>query len=202
MPAIWTEADLASRGFNPDGSRVARRDPVAGGGVDGAECGSEGVDGPADLPREATEPNPGGAYAADRRPLAAGGNGSRPVKSRQAGGSPAPRNKFGAVRTEGLGPNGERRIYDSRRECERARQLAMLKSAGVIEDWFPQIPIPYGEHKNGRPAKTIVDFMVVHEYLPDGRMLVEFEDAKGFHDKASQARYAALRARGFRITLR
>lgn len=193
MCAAFTEEWLAGIGADRNGRREFPRNPVAGGGVDGVERGGEGVDGPVDLPREATEPNLGRACAAVRRPLAAGGNGSRPVKSRQAGGSPAPSNKYGAVRTEGLGPNGERRIYDSRKEERTARELNAEMSAGLIVSWVPQVSMPCGVAENGRDVRYRADALAILQVNADGTFVGRFVDVKGRDTPASRAKRAALR---------
>lgn len=90
----WSDSDLLALGYDPrSGKRLVQNhpNPVAGGGVEGRkqrrEARNERAD---DLPSNRPELTLGGAHAAARGPLAGRGNASRPVKSWQAGESPAP----------------------------------------------------------------------------------------------------------------
>lgn len=83
--------------------------------------------------------------------------------------------KFGAKKTEYNGIT-----YDSKREAEYARDLDILKQAGMILDYERQPVFPLQDRfiknkKVYRPIRYVADFKVT--YL-DGR--VEIIDVKGF----------------------
>lgn len=83
--------------------------------------------------------------------------------------------KFGAKKTEYNGI-----VYDSKREAEYARDLDIMKQAGMILDYERQPVFPLQDRfiKNGkvyRPIRYVADFKVTY---PDGR--VEIIDVKGF----------------------
>lgn len=83
--------------------------------------------------------------------------------------------KFGARKTEYNGIT-----YDSKREAEYARDLDILKQAGMILDYERQPVFPLQDRfiknkKVYRPIRYVADFKVTY---PDGR--VEIIDVKGF----------------------
>lgn len=104
--------------------------------------------------------------------------------------------KYKAVRTEGVGPSGEPRTYDSKAEAAFAARLNRMKAAAEIRDWFPQVSIPYGVAENGRTLRYVADAMVLHH---DGRIV--FMDRKGMDTPASKAKRAALRMRGIDVEI-
>jgi hypothetical protein len=68
------------------------------------------------------------------------------------------------------------RLYDSRAEAERASQLDLLRSAGEVIWWIPQVTIELGD------VKYRIDFLVAVDRGEWGRGIVEVhaEDVKGF----------------------
>lgn len=66
------------------------------------------------------------------------------------------------------------RMYQSKKEANRAYELDMLKKAGEITDYKPQVKIPLkiGIH---HICYYIADFLVQHK---DGH--IEYEDVKGY----------------------
>lgn len=85
------------------------------------------------------------------------------------------RSKYGAKKTE---YNGF--VYDSKREAEYARDLDIMKQAGLIRDYERQPVFLLQERfmHNGkviRPIRYVADFRITY---PDGR--VEVVDVKGF----------------------
>lgn len=197
MPAVWSEADLAARGFNPDGSR----NPVARGGVEAGGYALEetGAERPA-------EPKRGSARTAGSGPLAAGGNGGRPARSRQAGGSPAPSNKFGAVRTVAPASWGGERLADSKAGAQLARTLDTLKTVGSIVDWFEEVSLPIGVNERGKVIRYRADAMIVLGYVTahdstEPALVVRFVDRKrgNMDTRTSAAKRAALRNRGLNV---
>lgn len=83
--------------------------------------------------------------------------------------------KYGARKTEYNGV-----IYDSKREAEYARDLDLMKGAGIISDYERQPVFLLQKRfmhnrKIIRPIRYIADFKVTY---PDGR--VEVIDVKGF----------------------
>jgi hypothetical protein len=113
----------------------------------------------------------------------------------------APRqSKYGNRRTPGPNGQGGTRLYHSRREARAAERLDLQKRAGQIADWLPQISLEFGQEENC-PRRIIVDFLIVHEILPDGRFVASLQDAKGYDTPAGRAKRAALRARGLEVAL-
>lgn len=106
----------------------------------------------------------------------------------------APRkSKYGAIRTEGIGPNGERRVFDSRKEARAAREMNAEMSAGLIVSWVPQPSIPYGRREDGREARYRADALAVLQVNPDGTFVGRFVDVKGKDTEASRAKRDAIR---------
>ena len=83
------------------------------------------------------------------------------------------KSKYNAKRTE---YNGH--TYDSIREAAYARTLDILKQAGEVVQWIPQVPFRL-------PGKTryVCDFLV---FYADGR--AEFVDVKGMETPAFKAK--------------
>lgn len=105
-----------------------------------------------------------------------------------------PSNKYRAVRTEGIGPNGERRVYDSKAEARFARELNSERSAGLIVSWVPQVSFPLGPDEKGRDVRYRADALVILEVRPDGTFLGRFADKKGRDTPNSRTKRAACRA--------
>ncbi len=167
MPAVWTEAELLARGYRPDGSRVPAQ--TAGDPSAVERLNSTGSD------RR--------AVVALRKPGATGESGLQ-----------RPANKYRAIRTEGLGPNGERRTYDSRKEARAARELNAEQSAGLIVSWVPQVSLPMGKDEKGRDVRYRADALAILQVNPDGTFVGRFVDVKGRDTSTSRAKRAALRA--------
>lgn len=81
------------------------------------------------------------------------------------------RSKHNAQRTEYGG-----RTYASMKEANRAFELSMIKRAGEIVSFVPQVSMPLSPDSASR---YITDFMVVHEDLGNGQYVVSFEDPTG-----------------------
>jgi hypothetical protein len=158
----------------------ARRVPASH-GLSAGRGGGQGSD-PADS--ENAPPAPSGVNAARGR------SGKRISRD---GGEPR-RNKFNAIRTEGAGPNGERRTYDSRKEARAARELNAEMSAGLIASWVPQVSLPMGKDEAGRDVRYRADALAVLQVNPDGTFVGRFVDVKGRDTSTSRAKRAALRA--------
>lgn len=81
--------------------------------------------------------------------------------------APAPpkAGKYKNVRTPGPAPWGGTMDYDSRAEAETAGELALMKRAGTIRGWLPQVSLPIGAGPRGL-RRHKVDFIVVEN---DGR---------------------------------
>lgn len=124
--------------------------------------------------------------------------GNRAVKKAEAPATPVPaeptRNKYRAVRTEGDGPNGTRRTYDSAREARHAARLNARKAAGEIVSWIPQISVPIGVSTEGRDVRYRADALEIIEVFDDGTFRGRFSDPKGIDTPASRAKRAALKA--------
>lgn len=86
----------------------------------------------------------------------------------QAGGKPS---KYKAKRTEYGG-----RTYASKAEARRAEQLDLLKMAGKVKWWLPQVPVFVGEDEVDE--RVWIDFLVC-EIRPDGSEHTYGEDVKG-----------------------
>jgi hypothetical protein len=114
---------------------------------------------------------------------------------------PRPSSKYGNRKTPGPNGQGGTRLYDSKREARAAELLLLRKRAGEIADFFPQVALEYGQDERGRPRRTVVDFLVIHEHLPDGRFVASLLDPKGADTQHSLAKRAALRARGLDVRL-
>lgn len=165
--AAFDDAWLAARGFNPDGSRVPDRHVSA---------------------------SPPGATAGQHAQAAAPAVKAEAKSGSIDGGDVcAPRNKFGAIRTEGLGPNGERRIFDSRKEERTARELNAEMSAGLIVSWVPQVSMPCGVAENGRDIRYRADALAILQVNADGAFVGRFVDVKGRDTPASRAKRGAIR---------
>ena len=200
MTIAFTDEWLASIGADRDGRREFSRDPVARGGVEAGGYALEetGAERPA-------EPKRGRARTADTGSLADGGNVSRPAQSRQAGGSPAPRNKFGAVRTVAPASWGGTRLADSKAGATLARTLDTRKQVGSILDWAEEVSIPVGVDEDGKVIRYRADALVLLGYVdaPDGgepALVVRLVDAKrGKMDTpTSKAKRAAIWRRAAR----
>lgn len=93
---------------------------------------------------------------------------SKPLWMAKAEGKP---NKYKAKRTEYGG-----RTYASRAEAKRAGELDILKAAGKVKWWLPQVPVFVGE--DDVDNRVWIDFLVC-EILSDGREHTYGEDVKG-----------------------
>lgn len=105
---------------------------------------------------------------------------------------PAPRTQHDhckAVRTEGADGS----MMASKAEARRSQELELMRVAGEVAWWRPQVSIPCGVSEKGKITRYIVDFMVG---WPDGR--VTFEDVKAVVDSNRQKR-DALRALGLDV---
>ena len=143
--AVFDEAWLAARGFNPDGSR----NPVARGGVEAGGYALEetGAERPA-------EPKRGSARTAGSGPLAAGGNGGRPARSRQAGGSPAQRDPM--------------LVMGEPPAVEEQNATGSYRRAGVAL----RTPETAGESGPQRPTKRLSS-RAIAKLLPEQRLQIE-----------------------------
>jgi hypothetical protein len=126
-----------------------------------------------------------------------------------AGGSPAKRNKFGAVRTVAPASWGGERLADSKAGAQLARTLDTLKTVGAIVDWFEEVSLPIGVDEHGKVIRYRADAMVVLGYVeaPDSTepaLVVRFFDRKrgNMDTRTSAAKRAALRNRGLNVEVR
>ena len=101
--------------------------------------------------------------------------------------TPALRSKYGAVKTEIAGEK-----FDSKKEAKICRELRLAHGEKNV---IRQVSIPIGARRI-RP-----DFMIIIERLDGGRMVVEFQDAKGMvtKDWATKAAWL-LDKHGIKIT--
>ena len=91
------------------------------------------------------------------------------------------RSKYGAQKTEYDGI-----VFDSKREAERWRELALLQRAGEITDLRRQVKfilVPAQVDENGKIAERAVSYVADFVYgdLRSGETVVE--DAKGMHTR-------------------
>lgn len=106
----------------------------------------------------------------------------------------APRkSKYGAIRTEGIGPNGERRVFDSRKEARAAREMNAEMLAGLIVSWVPQVSLPMGRDENGRDVRYRADALAILQVNADGTFVGRFCDVKGRDTPTSRTKRASLR---------
>lgn len=181
--ATMTERDLLERGYVIVGNRAVKRDPklsYPGRGTGGAQSG--GGSG-----RECATPTSAAEMATADQQRATREAAPVPVEGR------AP-NKYRAVRTEGDGPNGTRRTYDSAREARHAAKLNARKATGEIVSWIPQVSVPIGVSTEGRDVRYRADALEILEVFPDGTFRGRFSDPKGIDTPASRAKRAALKA--------
>jgi hypothetical protein len=84
------------------------------------------------------------------------------------------------------------RYYQSIKEATRAEELDLLKRAGEIIAWFPQVSFPLE-----KGIRYVADFVVL---LPD--LSVRVEDAKGVRTKEYRIKKKLFEARypGWKIT--
>jgi len=73
----------------------------------------------------------------------------------------ARRSKFGNVKTV-YGDN----VFHSKKEAHRAMELDILKRAGKVFSWEPQVPLPI-EYRKQKICTYIADFRVKY---PDGHI--------------------------------
>jgi len=109
------------------------------------------------------------------------------------------RNKYGNNPTRYDSPMCGIRVYDSKAEANRARDLDRLVGAGEITSWWPQWPADTGiENDDGSPVVMRLDFRIM---WADGR--VTYEDVKGM--KPTEAwelrRKAVERLHGIKIEI-
>lgn len=119
-----------------------------------------------------------------------------------AGAPEAPRpSKYGNRAT--VGPNGQggERPYSSKREQKHAVSLTTDKSNGTIADFYPQISLEIGRDEEGAAVRAVIDFLVIEEWLPDGRFVARLDDPKGADTLLSKTKRAALDARGMTVRL-
>lgn len=101
--------------------------------------------------------------------------------------------KYGAVRTEGPSPSGQR-VYASKAEARMARELEAERSIGGLHSWVPQVSLPMGTDEKGRTVRYMADALVVLEVRDDGSFVGMLLDKKGVDTPTSRAKRAALRA--------
>jgi hypothetical protein len=77
------------------------------------------------------------------------------------------------------------REYASAREATRARDLDLMRKAGEIVYWWPQVPFPLSQG-----VKYVADFVVL---LPD--LSVRVEDSKGVRTKEYRIKAKLFKAR-------
>ena len=77
------------------------------------------------------------------------------------------------------------RYYQSCREATRARDLDLMRKAGEIIAWFPQVSFPLE-----KGIRYVADFLVL---LPD--LSVRVEDAKGVRTKEYRIKAKLFKAR-------
>jgi hypothetical protein len=77
------------------------------------------------------------------------------------------------------------RYYQSCREAARARDLDLMRKAGEIIAWFPQVSFPLE-----KGIRYVADFLVL---LPD--LSVRVEDAKGVRTKEYRIKAKLFKAR-------
>lgn len=99
--------------------------------------------------------------------------------------------KYRAQRTEYGG-----RIYPSKAQADRAAELDVLKAAGKVVWWEPEVPISV--HDKGVDRRYIVDFLVA-SFVPGGKpgvVAIHAEDVKGAYTPKFRTRVAQWRKRG------
>jgi restriction endonuclease len=97
-----------------------------------------------------------------------------------------PANKYSAVKTRYESHLNGVRLYDSKKEAQRAMELDLSHKAGEILGWLPQqpkFPLPGGH-------SYTADFLIL---LRDGSVRVE--DTKGFDTKESNLKRALVSER-------
>ena len=95
-----------------------------------------------------------------------------------------------AVRTQGADGS----VMASKAEARRSHELDLLRAAGEVVWWRPQVRIPCGLSEDGRRRTYyVVDFMIG---WADGR--TTFEDVKA-HVDSNKAKRDALRALGLHV---
>ena len=84
--------------------------------------------------------------------------------------------------------------FDSKRECERYKELSLLEQAGVISDLQHQVKFPLQcggtpvKSKSGRRLSFWLDF----QYQQDGETV--YEDIKGFMPDKNMLKIAVVEA--------
>jgi hypothetical protein len=118
-----------------------------------------------------------------------------------AGGRPAPRNKYGAIRTTAPASWGGERLADSKAGAQLARTLDTMKRAGTILDWWEEVSLPIGVDEHGKVIRYRADALVLLGYTDCGAMVVRAYDRKrgNMDTSTSAAKRAALRNRGFNV---
>ena len=167
----WTDADLAARGFAPDGRRLAQPIPASPATL------LAGHDGAAGAVTSADSQNARAAAAAVN--AGPGPAGDSPGDAREA----PSRNKFGAIRTTAPASWGGERLADSRAGAQLCRTLETRKQVGSIIDWWEEVSLPLGVDERGKVIRYRADAMILLGYVdaPDGgepAMVVRFIDAK------------------------
>lgn len=203
MPVAFTEEWLAGIGADRDGRRefprVAPQNPVdvtAGTTRDDARSTRAAAGGsPARVPARQLSASRPGATAGQHAQAAVQAVKAEADAGVMIGGDVcAPwKSKYGAIRTEGIGPNGERRVFDSRKEARAAREMNAEMSAGLIVSWVPQVSIPCGIAENGRRIRYRADALAILQVNPDGTFVGRLVDVKGRDTPASRAKRGALR---------
>lgn len=194
MTLAWTEADLAARGFAPDGRRLVHPIPASPALPPAGRDGATGAVNPVDSKN---------ARAAAQAVNA--GPGSIGDRAGNAGEAPS-RSKFGAVRTVAPASWGGERLADSKAGAQLCRTLETRKQVGSIIDWWEEVSLPLGVDERGKVIRYRADAMILLGYVdaPDGgepAMVVRFLDRKrgDMDTSTSAAKRAALRNRGLNV---
>jgi hypothetical protein len=87
------------------------------------------------------------------------------------------RQKYGAIRTAVIMPNGTKRTFASKREAERYQGLALLEKAGRIRNLELQVSFPLRVN-NVLICRYVLDFK--YEEYEHRAWSVVFEDVKGY----------------------
>lgn len=99
-----------------------------------------------------------------------------------------------AKKTQGLGPTGAPRLYDSRAEAIWASTLNARMAHGQIRTWIPQVSLECGIGDSGLPTRLVADALIILELRPDGSFVGRFADRKGVDTEKARAKRCALRS--------
>ena len=101
------------------------------------------------------------------------------------------RHKYGARKTEGPDGLGGVMLHDSAKGARLAGELEMMRRAGCIVAFLPEVSLIVGS-MGGKPIRHKIDALVIHELGDDGTFRGEWVEAKGLDVKAGKRKRKAL----------